>query len=366
VLIHFKSRDLANLHRQGQFWHTFFPSDPAASGGSLGGAIVSQDEVDTWTVHDFLTPGSEQNALSAEETIYRVLGGMGDPYQIDIDEIIVQSTYRPTVAVAKAYSGPQHHVFLAGDSCHQTIPSGGYGMNMGLADAFDLGWKLAARVQGWGGPQLLASYEAERRPVAELMLHWGKVHGGKLLGLPLAVKLDASIIDSPDARGQELRAAIDKYVQTNDGHNQSFGVEMGYRYQSRICVASKMDTEVPPPQFDPRSYIPTTHPGYRAPHVFLRDGTAIFDKFGKEFTLVEFSEAMPDASGSDSKVFEDAAMKQSIPLKVVSLVGESHASQIWAARLVLVRPDGFVSWHGHGIDGAADAEQILLQATGHI
>ena len=58
-------------------------------------------------------------------------------------------------------------VFLAGDSAHQVIPTGGYGMNTGVGDAVDLGWKLAAFVNGWGGETLLNSYEAERRPIAE-------------------------------------------------------------------------------------------------------------------------------------------------------------------------------------------------------
>lgn len=362
MLIHFRSRDLAALHRQGQFWHTFFPSDPSINGDSVGGAIISQNEVDMWTVHDFRAPGSKESTGSARETIYRVLGGMGDPYPITIDEIIAHSTYTPRIAISESYAGPLHRVFLAGDSCHQTVPSGGYGMNMGIADAFDLGWKLAATIQGWGGPSLLASYEQERRPVAELMQHWGKIHAGKLIGLATEVKLDAGIIDAPDVRGEQLRRKVHEYVQGNDAHNQSFGVEFGHQYQSEITVKSVLGH---PPPFDPRSYTPTTYPGFRAPHVFLTDGCAIFDKYGKEFTLVEFVDG-PPVSSRGSGLFRDAAAERQMPLHVVSLAGESHAHEIWGARLVLVRPDGFVSWHGTEIAGKEEAKAILLQATGYV
>lgn len=102
----------------------------------MGSGLVAQDERDTWTDHDFLTPGNDGLALTHEETVYRVIGGMGQPFKIDIDEILVESTYRPTIAAAKTYSGPHRRLFLAGDSAHQIILSGGYDMNMGLADAF--------------------------------------------------------------------------------------------------------------------------------------------------------------------------------------------------------------------------------------
>ena len=361
VLIHFKSRDLTRLHRRGRFWHTFFLLDPTISGDSVGGAIIAQDEVDTWTVHDFRAPGSKQSISSAEETIYRVLGAMGGPYPITIDEIIQQSTWTPSIALAKSYTGPLHRVFLAGDACHQTIPSGGYGMNMGIADAFNLGWKLAAMIQGWGGARLLLSYEQERRPVAELMQHWGKVHAGKLVGLASAVTLNATIIDASDARGAELRQKIHEYVQSNDAHNQCFGVEHGYQYHSDITVKSASSH----PPFDPRSYTPTTHPGFRAPHVFLNDGSAIFDKFGKTLTLVEFMDGVPGPSSGGS-FFRDTADEHHIPLRIVSLVGEANAQQIWGARLVLVRPDHCVSWCGNDVGSKDDAKRVLLQAAGHV
>ncbi|KAL2810742.1 putative monooxygenase [Aspergillus granulosus] len=362
-LVHFKSRDLSKLHHQGNFWHMFFPSDPTTRKNSLGGAIIAQDAAAVWTVHDYLSPGTEPEQIETEtdarDCIMRILGGMGAPHTIVIDEILAQSTFKPTVATATAWSGPHRRVFLAGDAAHQTVPSGGYGMNLGIMDAWDLGWKLAARIQGWGGIEILASYEAERRPVAELMQHWGKVHAMKLMGLPGSVELDPTVINEADERGDALRAKIHEYLQTNDDHNQSIGLELGHRYQSGICVVSPWDDSAPP--FDHREYIPTTYPGARAPHVILSDGGSILDYFGPGFTLVVFVEA----AAASAAWFETAAKQSGIPLKVVFLMEEKRASEIWEAGLVLVRPDGHVSWRGDSLADAPQAAAVLSQASGH-
>lgn len=363
-LVHFKSRDLTKLHAQGNFWHTFFPSDPATRKNSLGGAIIAQNAKDTWTVHDYLTtqgyvPTDEDAEEHAKNTVARVLGGMGQPYSIEIDEIIVQSTFTPSVAISQAWSGPKERVFLAGDAAHQTVPSGGYGMNMGLVDGWDLGWRLAGSIRGWGGPNLLASYESERRPVAQLMQHWGKVHGMKLMGLPRSVTLDPAVINREDEAGMELRTRIDEYIQTNDDHNQSTGVEMGYRYESTLCVEGPLDKSLPPPEFNNREYTPTTHPGYRAPHVFLNDGSSIFDHYGTGFTLAAFADT------TVASLFEAAAKQNGMPLKVLHLAGEDNARKVWGADVVLLRPDGHVSWRWSGSTYPVDVSRVLLQAIGH-
>ncbi|KAE8415230.1 hypothetical protein BDV36DRAFT_227144 [Aspergillus pseudocaelatus] len=143
--------------------------------------------------------------------------------------------------------------------------------------------------------------------------------------------------------------------------NKSIGVEMGYRYESSICVPSELDRDGSPPEFDARRYIPSTYPGCRAPHVFLKDGTPIFDRYTREFTLVEFHDTAPSPS---VEWFQIAAQRGRVPLGVVALRGEDHARQIWGADLVLVRPDGFVSWHGNEVRDVDTALEILSQAVG--
>jgi len=235
-------------------------------------------------------------------------------------------------------------------------------MNMGIAEAFDLGWKLAAIINGWGGPQLLPSYEEERRPVALLSLQWSKGHMGKIMALSTILGLEADVINSADEKGQKMRSAVHQYAQTNDGHNKSIGVEMGYRYDSRICVPGEIDHESTPPAFDSRRYTPTTYPGSRAPHVFLKDGMPIFDKYSKEFTLIEFNNEQKSPA---TAYIRNAAKKYNIPLEVVVLTGENHANAIWGANVVLIRPDGFVSWHGNTIKDQNSADRILSKATGY-
>ncbi|KAK9782758.1 putative FAD-dependent monooxygenase [Seiridium cardinale] len=362
LLVHFKSRDLSRLHKQGQFWHIFFPNE-ASAGGSVKGAIIGQDEIDTWTVHCFLPTDFDEAQLSSEQAVYNVLGGMGEPYPIEIDQVLVRSTWTPSVGLARQYISAGGRVLLAGDACHQMLPTGGYGMNTGLADAFDLGWKLAATVQGWGGPKLLPSYDAERRPVGGLGVQWSKAHMHNLMVLPATVGLDAVTVADDSTAGASMRAAFRDYIAHNDGHNQSIGVEMGYRYQSSICVVSELDRPNEESDFDPRRYVPTTRPGARAPVVRLSDGSSIFDRFGKGFTLLNFDSKNETAS----QAFRSAAqLIPHLPLSIVELPDEGHAQSIWGADLTLIRPDQFVSWHSVGWKGdVQEAKKILQAAVGY-
>lgn len=364
LLVHFKSKDLSGIQKQGQFWHLFFPKT-AAEGGGVKGAVIAQDEVDTWTVHKFLHPGEDATQISSEDAVASVLGGLSKhPFPVQIDKVLVRSTWTPSVAVAQAYAGPNKRIFLAGDACHQTLPTGGYGMNSGVADAYDLGWKLAASVNGWAGPELLDSYEQERRPVAELVTKWSKVHMGNLARMPVATGIDADI-DSDNSKGLNMRTAVQDYLRAHDGHNQSIGVEMGYGYQSSICVPSPLDRGTDAWKFDARKCASTARTGYRAPHVFLKKGEPIFDHFGRDFTLVIFDGDEASSAAQDALAyFRAAAKKHSIPLAIAVLSGEMHAESIWGARAVLVRPDEFVSWHGNHVAGQDAAEKILRKATG--
>ena len=201
-----------------------------------------------------------------------------------------------------------------------------------------------------GGTHLMKVYEQERRPVAALMQRWRKIHMMKLMGLSKAVKLDPVVIESMDERSITLREELDQYIQQNDDHNQSFGVKMGHRYESSLAVLNEqVDVENAAPQFDSRDYIPTTFPGSRVPHVALSDGSAIFDGFGKGFTIVAFLQKEAVAAGDQFQVpialasFEEAAHQHSIPLKSHCLMNETHALRIWDAYFVLVRPNEFFS-----------------------
>ncbi|KAJ3536123.1 hypothetical protein NM208_g6859 [Fusarium decemcellulare] len=172
LLVHFKSGDLTRLHRQGRFWHIFLLGES----GGFEGCIISQDEAETWTTHLFMPLDAEPDKIGSKEAVYKVLGGLHGDYPVDIDEILVRSVWRPNIAVAQTWCSPNLRVFIAGDAAHQNIPTGGYGMNLGIGDAFDLGWKLAAVVNCQAGTGLLSSYDQERKPVAIRNVRHSGVH----------------------------------------------------------------------------------------------------------------------------------------------------------------------------------------------
>ena len=182
-LVHFKSRDLTRLHAHGQFWHIFFAT-PAT--------IISQDEVDTWTIQRYFPLDVDPSGLDSHAVIADALGG-----PIDVDRILVTSVWQGYLLVADQYRAGR--VFIAGDAAHQNIPSGGYGMNTGTGDAVDLGWKLAAVLNGWGGPRLLDSYEIERRPVAQRNVARSDRHAG--VHVKWRSRIDASLINDRSDRG---------------------------------------------------------------------------------------------------------------------------------------------------------------------
>ncbi|KAK5676977.1 hypothetical protein LTS10_010741 [Elasticomyces elasticus] len=358
ILVHFKSHDLRRLHKFGRFWHIFLTD----RSGGLGGAIIAQDEIDTWTTHLFLQADDEldTDSMSPEDIVYRVLGGMHDPYPITIDKILVRSTWRPVIAVTRSWSGPNSCVFLAGDAAHQNIPTGGYGMNMGIADAFDLGWKLASVVKNTGGPGLLKSYEVERKPVAAKNV----AHSGVHFQVHVALKellasngADPRDVDKATDEARCTRMKVQRHYDEHDGENKDFGIEMDYRYKSPIVILDEPADREPP--WTPTQYTPSTWPGSRPPHIFLDDGRAIFDQFGKDWTLLCFA-------GRDcgQSLVVEAAKRLSVPLHLVDLSSEALAKTLYERNLVLVRPDQHVAWRSDSVTTHEEAEKMLGIVTG--
>jgi hypothetical protein len=250
--------------------------------------------------------------------------------------------------VAESYG--KGRVLLAGDAVHQLSPTGALGMNTGLGDAVDLGWKLAAAVQGWGGPELLASYDAERRPVGHrnvaMTTQFFLAHGayGGALGA----------IDDAGDEGMRLRAGMgDQLVNKVGAMFQTIGLQLGYRYEdSPICLADG----TPAPEDRPDAIVPSARPGARAPHLWLRDGRSILDLFGRGFTLLRFGADAPEGSA-----LAEAAAARGVPLEIAT-VGEAEARDLYACRLALVRPDGHVAWRGN--DAPANAGAIVDRVRG--
>ncbi|MEE2032556.1 FAD-dependent monooxygenase [Rhodococcus chondri] len=321
--VHFKSRDLETLHVHGQFWHTFFV------GGGVG-AIIAQDERDTWTLQtSAITDGVRTEDIDKQELLDAVCGR-----HLEVDEVLQSSVWHANVLVADRYR--LQRLFVAGDAAHEVIPTGGYGLNTGIADAVNLGWKLAAVIRGFGGNDLLDSYEIERRPVAIMARDWSFRH----LGVHVKAQelIDHTLIESDTAEAEEHRRALAEYFASNTGEHESFGVEMGYLYASPVIVSDGS----PVPENDGATYVPTTLPGARAPHVRLPDGQSMLDAYRDTFTIVSFI-------GEEATTgLVDAARAANLPVRVLA-VADATARTVYETDLVLVRPDGHVAWRGNAL-----------------
>lgn len=156
-----------------------------------------------------------------------------------------------------------------------------------------------------------------------------------------------------------LRQRIHDHYRVHDGENRDLGVEMDLRYKSPVNFIDEATGAVEA-EWDASRYTPSTFPGHRAPHVFLKDGRPIFDLYGKDYTLVEFS----DGSDRGAKYIVQSASEVGFPLKHIALEGEEHAYKIWGKRLVIVRPDGHVSWRNDSLKDEAAADEILQTISG--
>jgi len=307
VMFHFKSRDHETLHRHGRFWHVYAP----------GVAVIAQDEVDTWTAHFTWPPGVEPDTDATLPDLLQQRLGVA----VKIDEILLHTVWQPRMMLAQQYG--LGRVFLAGDAVHQVFPTGGYGMNTGIGDAVDIGWKLAAVIKGWAGSALLQSYEAERRPVAATNRDYAGRHLGVLIEFQRQLAEGVPCAD------------VARFVQTHTGENTSDGVEFGYRYTHSPVVCHEAGVET---VWEAERYVPGTWPGGRAPSLFRADGSALFDHLGPGFTLVDFS-------GSGAQL---VSMAQTLGMPLHHLhVSEPQIRQAWERDLVLVRPDQHVAWRGH-------------------
>jgi 2-polyprenyl-6-methoxyphenol hydroxylase-like FAD-dependent oxidoreductase len=250
--------------------------------------------------------------------------------------------------VAERYA--QERVFLAGDAAHQLSPTGALGMNTGIGDAVDLGWKLAAVQQGWGGARLLESYDAERRPIGDRNVRMAAEFHHRHAGFGEAM----AAIEAGGTAAAESRRQLGAALVRDIGQMfRTAGLQLGYRYDgSPICVD---DGSAPPPD-DPENYVPSARPGARAPHAWIGDGRSTLDLFGRGFTLLRF--AGDDATTAQ---IEAAARARGVPLRTLAITSDIAAT-LYETRLVLVRPDGHVAWRGDA--PPADALALIDRLRG--
>nr|WP_237554920.1 FAD-dependent monooxygenase [Streptomyces sp. SID4948] len=249
-------------------------------------------------------------------------------------------------------------VLRAGDAAHEIPPTGAMGLNLGLADADSLSWRLAAILAGWGDPALLTEYDTERRTVATRTARWARdcfntvasLIGGAVRGDPAALALGGSRLS---------------------GYLDSPGLELG----PLLGPPLPGDTD---DMDDPSVLTADGRPGSRAPHVGLGpEGGSTLDQYGTDpVLLLRTSEAADPTVSSGAELAAAVGLRCGIPLRILQL--PPHAVGEWTRRhgvreegAALVRPDGYVSWRSRQGGGGCgwderDLERALLQlATPH-
>jgi FAD binding domain len=216
----------------------------------------------------------------------------------------------------------------------------------------DLCWKLAARLEGWGGKALIASYEIERRPVAARNVAEAAGNLARMLS-PRDQRPPPEIF-LPGAAGDAARRDFGaRFTETMRREWFTLGIQLGYRYEhSPICIPD--GTPAPPDETE--AYTPTARPGHRAPHAWLAPGRSTLDLFGRGFTLLRFG-----ASPVDTRALEEAAADRAVPLHGCDVCDEA-VEALYERRLVLVRPDGHVAWRGN--DVPANSHELIDKVRG--
>ncbi|HUI59859.1 MAG TPA: FAD-dependent oxidoreductase [Steroidobacteraceae bacterium] len=280
--------------------------------------------------------------LDAPALVRRALGSDDIPFTV-----LSVLPWRRSETLAAEFS--RGRVLLAGDSVHTMSPTGGMGMNTGIQEVLDLGWKIEARLRGWGGSQLLDSYTLERRPIAARNIAFSSQNFAAWLDAPSP----GAVCDATE-EGERVRAALGRRLrEATRVEWESLGLQIGYRYEdSPICIPD--GTAATPDDFS--HYVPTARPGSRAPHAWLADGRSTLDLFGPGFTLLSFPGADAKAAGELCRAFE----QRGVPLATHELK-EQAIADLYGRPLVLVRPDGHVAWRG---ECPQEVDDIVDQVRG--
>lgn len=317
----FRAPGLAQAHQHGpaiMYWQV---------NGASPSLIGPMDRGDKWF---FMPTGVKEGwklDVNAAPALIRQATGIDLPYEVLSTDEWVASRF-----LADYYR--DRRVFLAGDACHLHPPFGGYGMNMGVADGVDLGWKLAAVLQGWGGAQLLDSYERERRLVHGQVLDEA-VANHAMLGN----QLWREGLDADDDAGAALRREVGGRIQVAKLREfATLGVVKGYRYDDSPVVIPDGSHA---PGHDFINYVPSSRPGAIAPHAWMHDGSSLYDHFGTGFTLLASKDA-PSEAIDQARV---QAQATGVPLKVIQ-VHEPAVAEQYPTRFTLIRPDQHVAWRG--------------------
>ena len=316
----FKAPGLDKAHQLGpaiMYWHV----NKDAPG------LIGPMDKDRWFFMPTGVANDKKFDLNSSVDLIKKSTGIDLPY-----EVLSSDEWIASRLIATKYQ--DRRIFLAGDACHLHPPFGGYGMNMGIADGLDLGWKIAANLQGWGGPTLLDSYEIERRQVHDLVMNEA-VANHTVLGN----QLFQDGLEDPGAEGDLLRQTTGKRIELSKIREfYTLGIILGYRYEHSPVIEYD---GLPYAPSDYINYVPSSRAGCLAPHAWLNDGTSLYDHFGAGLTLL-----VSDVDTDDqAQELLASATNEGIPLKILR-PSESGIGNLYPHRFTIIRPDQHVAWRG--------------------
>jgi 2-polyprenyl-6-methoxyphenol hydroxylase-like FAD-dependent oxidoreductase len=301
-------------------------------------SLVAQGDRKEFTLHSSLPPDTDF------VPIIRDL--IGFPCDFQIRYVV---PWRHHLLIAERYR--DRRVFLAGDAVHLVIPSGGLGMNTGVGDAFDLSWKLAGVIKGWGGPGLLDSYEQERRPVG---IRNVAAAGWAAAGVPIWRALATPEIHDDTPEGEEARHKLAACFDVEHRRMHGMvGVEAGYSYAGSPLIAEEPGNTA---EWETSRYTPHARPGVRIPHMWLDDGRATQDILGDDYTLLDLR------GDCDAAPLAAAFRALGAPLKVLHL-DERRVRDVYGAAVFLLRPDLHIAWRGN--TAPPDPQGLASLTTGN-
>jgi 2-polyprenyl-6-methoxyphenol hydroxylase-like FAD-dependent oxidoreductase len=320
---YFRAPDL--LARTGNVpaWATF-SLNPRRSGN-----VYAIDGRETFLLHNYLRSDELEFDSVDRDWAIRTILGVGDDFSY---EIISKEDWVGRRLVADKFR--DRRVFICGDASHLWVPMAGYGMNAGIADAMNLSWQLAARLNGWAGEGVLTAYEAERQPITEQVSSFAMNHAIALQkereGVPAG-------IEEPGPAGEQARRTAGQALyDLNVKQYCCAGLNFGYYYDASPLIA--YDDEAAP-SYSMDGFTPSTVPGCRTPHFWLADGRSLYDAMGPEYTLLRFD---PQA---DAGALLEAAARRKLPLAVLD-VQAGAVPEAYRHALLISRPDQHVAWRG--------------------
>lgn len=299
--------------------------------------LIMQDSTRHWTLHAVV----ENDAAMAAQ-FEKIVG-------INVDyEMLYVGEWKQNLLLADRYA--ERRVFLAGDSAHLVIPTGGLGMNTGVGDAIDLSWKLAGTLQGWGGRKLLDSYEVERRQIGDRNIGASRYAS---LGRRKWRGAWTPEVGSAGPKGDAARQTVANLADIEQRKtNEMIGAELGYRYVDSPVIWD----EPGGPEHLFRTYDSTAWTGVRLPHVWLSPGKSILDDLGRKFTLLRMG-----AGADGGEDIAAAIRKTGAPFEVRDYP-DDRMRTLYGARYILVRPDLHIAWRGNSLP--ANPDRLAAVVTG--